>query len=111
MRLFTKDTFGYLFQAVVIIFLFGYSPVTSGNKANENLYQKALVISKPFTDLKIITTSEKKQIEPAVFNYIFKSQLPADKDFKLIVNSFSDDKRSEQIIEPLSMSFSQIVVK
>jgi hypothetical protein len=105
MKLFTKDNFGYVFQATVIIFLFSYSPVTSGNKANENLYQKISVDSKPVTELKIISEFGKKETEPAVFNYIFKSQRLADKDFKLSENNFSDDKRSEQIIEPLRISF------
>jgi hypothetical protein len=111
MKPFTKDTFGYLFQVAVVIFLFSYSPVTSGNKANEKSYQKALMISKPVTGLKSITASVKKQIEPAVFNDILKINLSADKAVKTEEKNFTKDNTSEQLTEPFSISFPQIVLK
>jgi hypothetical protein len=111
MKLFTKDTFGYLFQAAVIILLFTYSPAASNNEAKEGLYQKILVVNKPNTNLLITTKSGKKQIEPAVFNYIFKTKLTADKAVKPGENNFIDYNTGGQLTEPFSIGFPQIVLK
>jgi hypothetical protein len=111
MKPFTKDTFGYLFQAAVIIFLFTYSPAASNDKATEGLYQKIVVVNKPNTGLKTITKSGKKQIEPEVPNYIFKTKLTADKAVKIKAKDPAGYNTNEQFAGPFSLNFPQIVLK
>lgn len=111
MKHFTKDTFAYLFQIGAIFILFSNSPVSSGTKAKKDSYPKNLVLKKPYPDLKIITTSVKKEIEPAVFNKRFKTKLLPGSTYKISEKNFTHDNTNKYIAEPISISFPQIVLK
>lgn len=111
MKLFTKDTFGYLFQAAVIIFLFSYSPVAYHNQILDNSISKNLRNTQPDIRLNIINKPDKINIEPEIYNYIFKKKSSANKLLKINQNNFDTTNINEQFAQPFKIGFSQLVLK